>query len=287
MYAAMNLDITTTDEYVSNAGFVLEKDSISELWEANGGDAALEQHDADSDVMWSLASNSFFVSGGLCSVIGCSWDMHGQPDEASARSTWMVYNALWVLGSLVYLFNSIIDVLWALRVKKRQKQRRMQRQYRLSLKEKLANSPKEDQSRTRKLLKKLKPKNMWKRARKHVAHRRDMSAAISFGFAAAFGTISALLSLSADAETSAGVSEALSIHLYCISAGFAICGRRPKPKAGWATQFSGLEPWWMSFCARCISTTALCIGLSYRPAFGFPMPCSISDRISVLYIPKL
>ncbi|KAL7561842.1 hypothetical protein ACA910_009680 [Epithemia clementina (nom. ined.)] len=204
----------------------------------------------DDDVVWSLASNSFFVGGGLLYVFASSWDMYDPPTEEDGTSawTWFWYNLVWLLGSLVYLLNAVIDVLWALRDKERQKQRRLLKQQYNQFKQE--EQQKEKRTTTATFLKNRKAqiKNLWRRVRRHVGHRRELSAALTFGIAAAFGLVASLLCFNSRiSEATVNSFDGLSVHFYLLSAFFALCGRRPKPTTDSSSSGTTNQFWFPCF----------------------------------------
>ena len=208
----------------SSASFV-SLDSI-----ATGGEIAAAKDNDNDDVVWSLASNSMFVSGGLLYVAATSWDMHTTVTaEGSSAATWFWYNVLWTLGPLVYLLNAIVDVCWAWRVKQRQKD---QKQHRPTFSK--TCSGKKKRRRTKRIL---------KRIRKHMGHRRELSAAVTFGIAAALSLLAMCVGFFYDTDW-VDKLDFLSVHCYLLSAIFALCGRRTKPTAtaaDWSSLWSSAD----------------------------------------------
>jgi hypothetical protein len=81
--------------------------------------------------------------------------------------------------------------------------------------------------------------NVMKNLRRHFGHRRDLSSATTFGAAAIFGTASAIgWAAGSMDEDMVNRLELVSIHLYLLSAVFALVGRRDENKAQW-TGFLG------------------------------------------------
>ena len=68
----------------------------------------------DNDVYFSLFSNLFFLGGGLFYIAGSSWDVSLSKSESDPQNM-LLYYSIWILGPLVYLLNSSIDVIWAIR----------------------------------------------------------------------------------------------------------------------------------------------------------------------------
>lgn len=70
-------------------------------------------------------------------------------------------------------------------------------------------------------------KDVMSKLRRHFGHRRELSSATTFGAAAMFGTVSAI-GWAADTmnEDTVNMLDSVSIHLYLVSAAFALIGRR-------------------------------------------------------------
>jgi hypothetical protein len=258
------------------------------LSESDGSDARIGG--SDSDVVWSILSNVFFVGGGLCYVVGTAWDWtvgSSLVDAAAARG---LHSATWVLGPLVYLLNSAIDVAWALRslhARRRdrqlrafyrcaagadaagddgdadQHQRRRRRQrgnknggdVELALKKWREHAAMDSSlldgairiSRDRRRSKarrrpngRLRVRPILRRLRRHMGHRRELSAAATFGVAATFGLTAALLDLSGTVGAALPARlDSVSIHMYLVSAVFALCGARRSTSSPGAAATTG------------------------------------------------
>ena len=195
----------------------------------------------EDDVDWSILSNAFFVAGGFIYVIGTTWDYamfssSTDPDNLDLHSIlhvheYFIYQAVWIMGPLVYFMNSVIDVKWALIVKERNSRRR-------HLEKLLIETPDTPSKRNRRgrikaALQLMRPKIFLNRIRRHIGHRRQLGAATTFGMAALLGIIAAVCSLLAS-DTSLGQGEtnsvsdwastleSASVHMYLISAIFAL-----------------------------------------------------------------
>jgi hypothetical protein len=247
------------------------------------------QEDDFDDTAWSIYSNFYFLSGGLFYLVATSWDyslFHNARDapidEVLTLAQRILYEFLWFMGPLTYLLNSVIDVRWALKVRKRDVRRRElekllvgkaarqtqkaaakereeleeggmeiirqehaaigkespENHYSLSIEQ---STPK----RKHRLRRIISPtKKIFHRMRKHMGHRRDLAAAVTFGIAAALSVTGAtcyLIStqgefsfvihsarkdiavIDADLLASwAGSLEKASIHMYLVSAIFAL-----------------------------------------------------------------
>jgi hypothetical protein len=160
----------------------------------------------------------------------------GLPNRQSSSTTRFLYYLVWTLGPLVYICNSIIDILWAWRVKVRRKKRKLRKELMQAFKEDLKadtkSSEQEKKMKKRKFFSRLQPKKLFKRIRKHVGHRRDLSAAITFGIAASFALASVAASHIRASIHIINRFHSLSVHFYIISAIFALCGKRSKTPTG-------------------------------------------------------
>jgi hypothetical protein len=116
--------------------------------EGDGDDQGTEDNkNGDDDVFWSIRSNVCFVAGGLIHLAGTSWDyamynnrpgtddINDDNDDGPTSSPtydpleerwgyYVAYQLLWILGPSVYLLNSVIDVRWVLRTRRRERDRR-------------------------------------------------------------------------------------------------------------------------------------------------------------------
>ena len=204
------------------------------------GDAPSQATSEDGDAVWSILSNTFFVSGGSIYLLGATWSYAiysktDDPDNLDLHSVlsalaYAIYQAVWIMGPLVYFLNSIIDVKWALIVKARSAARK-------SYLEKLkAGTPATlDQSGTGGLL-----SNLLRRMKRNVGSRRSLGAACTFGLGAFMGLLAAVLGLKATI-TSLGQGEIDSLyawaaalgsgstHMYLVSAILALW----KPPSAW------------------------------------------------------
>lgn len=192
--------------------------------------------DDDDDSLFCILSNILFISGGIFYITASSWDYSlyayaASPDDdvdittILSHLTYLIYQTLWILAPFIYFLNSIVDVKWALRTKRRYRKRRDA--------EKLANPRLAGIKETNIL------KEIYRQMRKNVGSRRTLGAASTFGLGAFAGLVSALLSTRA-ANTTLGsnVSDTLytqadwagsaSVHIYLLS---AICALWKTTKA--------------------------------------------------------
>jgi hypothetical protein len=229
----------------------------------------------DDDVNWSILSNAFFVAGGLVYIIGTSWDyalfasIQNIPNEnlnnldlhtILSTPQYIVYQSIWVLGPTIYFANAVIDVKWALIVRNRDARRRHLKKLLLDIPN-IDNDDDDDgittsggkrrkkkRSTTRSRLKAaaiiLRPKVLLNRMRRHIGHRRQLSAATTFGMGAFLGILAAdcniLVTDSALGKNNEDIGSALSywssllesasIHMYLVSAIFALW------QSPWATK---------------------------------------------------
>jgi hypothetical protein len=79
------------------------------------------------DVFWSYLSDSFFVLGGLAYVMLSVYDyamQQEEEDDNNNNNNTLFFKILEWLAPMVYLFNSVVDVLWASKVQERFKLKR-------------------------------------------------------------------------------------------------------------------------------------------------------------------
>jgi hypothetical protein len=102
----------TTSQAASFSTTMVETDNVSTV------SASYINHfvktRSDDDVFWSIFSNAFFLGGGLCYIIGSSWDLSLSKSGDDPQNMFLYYS-VWILGPFVYLLNSSIDVIWAIR----------------------------------------------------------------------------------------------------------------------------------------------------------------------------
>jgi len=178
------------------------------------------------DLQWSFASDLFFVMGGLSFVA---------LDLAACFEGYVAfyYTFLNVLGPAVYLMNSIIDTLWALHVVRRRKlKHRMAKTW-----EELPHSTLSSETMVTTTVPTLDSSqdnffstatNLFRRLRRHAAHRRTVWAACTFGLAAFL----ALVAAAHPDRASTPLCDFLSAHIYILSALIAITGERTRPWMG-------------------------------------------------------
>lgn len=198
------------------------------------------------DLFWSFLSDSFFMVGGVVYVVLSVWDYVGWDDETLSYKTCMV------MGPLVYLVNSMIDIMWANRVSRREKvRRRMQRLWAEAAAamdaatEMVDTSSKgaDDATLTDETKDGPAPEvsalARWKNAaaqklakiRRHAAHRRTVLAAITFGLAALAAFVAVIIDYSDDANEApmVDVFNYISINTYVVSALISVTGKRTRP----------------------------------------------------------
>lgn len=196
------------------------------------------------DLRWSLLSNTFFIFGGFYECINAIWDLNmndGQQEEEDIGTN-KLRIGISLLGPLVYCFNSIVDITWALRVEQRQDRRQQLDELKIDLiapdedvevvEERQEHAVKkvgvnqQQQQQTKKMIRlrlPFEPHNVWRRLRRHIGHRRAISAAISFGIGAFLEfTKSYQEEFSTANEGRLHVVDALSVNAYAASAIFAL-----------------------------------------------------------------
>jgi hypothetical protein len=197
--------------------------------------------DDDDDSLYCILSNILFISGGIFYITASSWDYSlyaYSPENVDitiilTHFTYLLYQTLWIMGPLVYFLNSIVDIKWALRTKRRYRKRRDA--------EKLAN-PSLAGIKESNILKEI-----YRQIRKNVGSRRTLGAATTFGLGAFCGLVGALLSTRA-ANTTLGsdVADTLytqadkagsaSVHIYLLSAIVVLW----KPTKAWKNAVTAL-----------------------------------------------
>ena len=200
------------------------------------------------DLFWSLTSDSFFVVGGSTYLLLSVWTYVGGIPT-------IVHKSLTVVVPLVYLINSMVDIMWASRVRRRSKVlSRMKKSWEESIEssnENVASSPPAETKQT-------KPEtgltttarndcsaataspavvdSFWKRAetlfhkiRRHTAHRRTVIAAVTFGLAALTAFIAVVVQYSDGNSDIVKWCNFVSVHMYIVSAVTSVTGKRTRP----------------------------------------------------------
>jgi hypothetical protein len=210
------MDELCNDGHGNNGGSHSDCSSTS----TNSSPQIVNVEDRTRDLAWSFLSDYFFFVGGMCYVILATWDIiqeDGPQKIVGKRS----YNTIEIVGPVVYLINSVIDVHWAkdLRnLKKKRLREQQQQQQQLC-------SPR---PRRRK-------KSRRAKIRKFAAHRRGLFAAYSFGLAAFFGFVDIMIATYGNydstmiAGSDRGWWDFFSVHFYFLSAVFSVCGQRSRP----------------------------------------------------------
>jgi len=188
-------------------------------------DVVLEEDDS-GDLYWSAVSNGFFLAGGISYIMMASWDLTGAPETPDDPLN-SIYAGGWVFGALMYLLNSMVDIVWSIRASRRKAVLRLlkeQREREIAAAESAEdNDFVYDEKTPKKRRRRFRPRVLIRRMRNNMGHRREVTAAVSFGLAASFG----LWGCFATNENSVFVLGALSVHLYMVSAICALVGRAP------------------------------------------------------------
>jgi hypothetical protein len=168
------------------------------------------------DLLWSFASDSFFCIGGILYVALSLWDF-------LAKEPVQKYYTLNALAPLVFIFNSLVDILWALHIKERNKIKRgMTEQWvesTSSSNQSISSLPPD--GRATMDVEKPSCRTWYSGIRKHIAHRRTILAASTFGIAAVLAFFAVIFSI----EPLGTMSD----HTYILSAVIAITGKRTRP----------------------------------------------------------
>ena len=185
----------------------------------------------EEDHSWSVLSNSVFLFAGLSYLCIAVWDVFFYPTVQDDSANPLIgaqkiaYSVVVACGVIGYFVDSVIDVIWARRIRERVKaKKRMQR---IGNDAKATNVKQYKTRRFRPQKLKRKILEQLNRVRKHAAHRRDYYAACFFGAA----SISALLDWIYDCvnRESRPPFNFLSVHFYLLSAIFALAGTRSRP----------------------------------------------------------
>jgi len=184
------------------------------------------------DLFWSFISDSFFTVGGLIYVLLSLWDYVGH-----FRTAW--YKALMLIAPLLYLINSIVDIVWANRVRRRTKVRSsMKKLWEESMqtsgdmcdpKSSTAANCNPAQQSVNLESNRTKVTTLCNKMRRHAAHRRTVFAALTFGAAALVGFVAVLIDYAGGKQSLAIQFGQISIHLYVVSAVIAVSGKRTRP----------------------------------------------------------
>jgi hypothetical protein len=190
----------------------------------------------DSFLLQSTLSNTVFLVAGSFYLTVSIWDLKPPKNEVDIAA----YDIIAYLAPFTYLLNSFIDIHLANRIRMYRKLKRRETMYlqeqMVTMTNSFHNYNQNDNNNDPSLsssyiigehpIKQKKKKSKRKRLRKFAAHRRDLSAAISF-FLAAFASVLSVIAewLGASDETLAGF-DGLSVHLYMLSAVIAILGSR-------------------------------------------------------------
>jgi hypothetical protein len=196
------------------------------------------------DLRWSLLSNTFFIFGGFFECFNNIWEliMNGEENINTLLSVLKI--GVTLLGPLVYCCNSIVDITWAVRVEQRLDRRQQLDDLDIDLiapdkvVEVVTESP-DSKGQTKKRLRlPFEPHNVWRRLRRHIGHRRVLSAAITFGIGAALEFSKSYLGLFSTRFSDEGlhIVDAMCVNFYAASAVFALSKnaqdeRRRKPWA--------------------------------------------------------
>jgi len=192
------------------------------------------------DLRWSLLSNTFFIFGGFYECVSAIWDaidaQHGHDEENTNNNNnniWSIVRiAVGLLGPIVYCLNSIVDITWAIRFEQRHDRRQQLDDLNIYL---IApdkdvevverHDSKGGQTKSIRLRLPFEPHNVWRRLRRHIGHRRALSAAVAFGVGALLEFATSYLgdfSTTTISDEGLHVIDALSVNAYVASAIFAL-----------------------------------------------------------------
>jgi hypothetical protein len=182
---------------------------------------AFEELANREDVRWSLMSNVFFLGGGAFYILSALWDWLLIVPQDGYRKH--IYNIVWAIGPFIYLLNGMVDLVWSIKVRQREQRRKYL--IKLMMNEAQKNPETQSSSAVSKKRKRIRVKKILKRMKRHVGHRRQVSAALSFVIAAIFSFAAVLADWTGNASASE-ISDHISVHVYLLSAIFALCGRK-------------------------------------------------------------
>ena len=206
------------------------------------------------DLLWSMISDFFFILGGISYIVLSGWDYHiyqkNISNDDDNNNKW--YIAVDLIAPTVYLVNSIIDIRWAeavrLRLLNKQDMTKIWDEARFQLRGISFTSS--SLSSTFDYSGEVDVQSCcgctWcYRIRKYAAHRRTMVAAFCFGIAASLAVIAAVLrnffvpnfqseygtvhTISPWVYSADSILDALSDHVYILSAIFSMTGKRHRP----------------------------------------------------------
>lgn len=172
-----------------------------------------------SFLLQSLLSNLIFLCAGTLYMIGSIWDITPPNDEETRANE--VYNWIWRLAPITYLFNSMIDIKLADRI----------RRHRKKIKLVTASSSSSSDRNVRLIMSdgderglNNDNRNSFEKIRKHAAHRRELGAALSFFVAALYGTFVEIAEATGGDDMLLLFLDRVSIHSYLLSALLALAG---------------------------------------------------------------
>lgn len=219
----------------------------------------------EQDLRWSTLSDLFFIVGGLGYVILSFFDVLA-PTSVD-KPVYVFFN---ICAPIVYLFNAAIDLRWAGSIRERRgKKKQMTGHWndwrsmidpsiesddrnalRQHITEHDGSAPHSNDCERQLPPTKGSVMPWYKRLRRHAAHRRATFGAATFGIAAVIGLAAVLVEYVDDetldftgtsSEKAAVLLDAISIHVYALSAVICISGKRQRPILNASTPSS--SPW--------------------------------------------
>jgi hypothetical protein len=182
-----------------------------------------------SFLVQSTMSNMVFLTAGAMYLTTAIWDL--RPPKSPTDI--LVYNIIGYMAPITYLFNSLIDIHLANRIRRYKKKKKRASSLQLLDENNNSNaafkrSEQEQEQATNITTKSTTKGNKLnkEKVRKFAAHRRELSAAMSFFIAALFSVLSILAEWMGDNETTMAILDGISVHTYVISAIIAIVGSR-------------------------------------------------------------
>jgi len=183
----------------------------------------------EQDLFWSFLSDTFFIVGGILYLILSVWDYAAWPFPPEQEEEKRYYFALDWAAPTVYLLNSVVDMKWAMRTRKRRLIKEaifMEWGEWRTMMDEIAIVPMLAEDTATTTSSGSAAVSCGHRFRKHAAHRRTILAALTFGIAALFAVVSVLARNHERASTALGD---VSDHVYVVSAVIALSGKRTRP----------------------------------------------------------
>jgi ABC-type multidrug transport system fused ATPase/permease subunit len=192
-----------------------------------------------TDLFWSLFSDSSFIAGSIVYIIVSMWNFVSQGSvqtQGPMPNKW--YVLLDVVAPLVYLLNSIVDIIGATHVQQRQTDKRKLTQYWEEMATSYTAIHQRGQENHSESSWTCRGVPCWcGKLRKHAAHRRTVGAALMFGIAVSLAVWAALIRASAVINGTLPIQgfsmdarlDMVSDYIWLVSAIVSLTGKRNRP----------------------------------------------------------